>query len=104
MNEIKYLLPESGRTNIEGEFVESKEAMEWMKKNNGVFVECNNCKKYVYKEGYFIRYVHCNIGKGWYRLPYKYVPRSDFEESVRDWVVDIVRHESDSWSKQWCPV
>ena len=93
---MKYLLPESGRKNIEGEFVESKEAMEWMRNNNGVFVECDNGKKYVYKEGYFIRYVHCNIGKGWYRLPYKYntLPRSEFEESVRDWVDE----------KQWCPV
>jgi hypothetical protein len=83
---------------IEGNFVESKEAMEWMKANEGVFVESThyNKLKYVYKEGYFIRYVHCNIGKGWYRLPYKYetLPRSEFEESVRGWVDE----------KMWCPV
>lgn len=90
MNEIKYL--------IKGEFVESKEAMEWMKDNEGVFVISTyyNKFKYVYKEGYFIRYVYAKNDKGWYHLPYKYetLPRSEFEESVRDWVDE----------KLWCPV
>lgn len=98
MNEIKYLLPESGRTNIKGEFVESKKAMEWMRNNEGVFIESThyNNFKYVYKEGYFIRYVYAKKDGCWYRLPYKYetLPRSDFEESVRDWVDE----------KMWCPV
>ena len=81
---------------IKGEFVESKEAMEWMRDNEDIFIECNNGKKYVYKEGYFIRYVYAKNDKGWYHLPYKYetLPRSEFEESVRDWADD----------KQWCPV
>ena len=81
---------------VKGEFVESKEAMEWMKDNEGVFVECNNGKKYVYKEGYFIRYVYAKNDKGWHRLPYKYdtLPRTEFEESVKKWVDD----------KHWCPV
>ena len=77
--------------------IESKEAMKWMRDNEGVFVECNNGKNYVYKEGYFIRYVYSKNdegGKGW--LPYKYetLPRSEFEESVRVWVDE----------KMWCPV
>ena len=91
MNEIKYLLPE-------GVFVDSKEAMKWMRDNEGVFVEstCCNKIKYVYKEGYFIRYVYAKKDEGWYRLPYKYdtLPRSEFEERVRDWVDD----------KMWCPI
>ena len=88
MNEIKYL--------IKGEFLESKEAMEWMKDNEGVFVECNNDQRFVYKEGYFIRYVYAKRNEGWYLLPYKYdtLPRSVFEESVRSWVDE----------KMWCPV
>ncbi len=88
MNEFKYL--------IEGKFIKSKDAMIWMKANEGVFVECINGKKYIYKEGYFIRYVYAKNDKGWYPLPYKYetLPRSEFEENIRGWVDD----------KQWCPV
>ena len=81
---------------VEGKIVEFKEAMEWMRDNEDIFIECNNGKKYVYKEGYFIRYVHAKKDEGWYSLPYKYdtLPRSEFEENVREWVDD----------KQWCPV
>jgi len=88
MSEIKYL--------VKGKFLESKEAMEWLKDNEGVFVECNNDQRFVYKEGYFIRYVYAKRNEGWYLLPYKYesLPRSEFEESVRSWVDE----------KMWCPV
>ena len=92
MNEIKYL--------IKGELVEtrnevapnpkgeSKEAMEWMKANEGVFVECNNGKRFVYKEGYFRRYIFRDI------YYYKSLPRSEIELSITNWCSD----------KQWCPV
>ena len=80
MSEIKYL--------IKGEFVDSKEAMKWMKENEGVFVESSNHCSYVYKEGYFKRYIFKSI------YYYTSLPRSDFELSVTNWCSD----------KQWCPV
>jgi hypothetical protein len=80
MSEIKYL--------VKGEFVESKEAMEWMKDNEGVFVESSNNCIYVYKESYFRRYVFKDI------YYYSSLPRSHFELSVTNWCSD----------KQWCPV